>query len=103
MGTSDSTGSTETTGATGKGSDAKFLEGTQESGIYYIYIIFVYIHLYIMDIHLIFYFIGIAIVFASHIMMLPGSPGMRNHALLNLFAATCIAYYFMNKEGYIHF
>ncbi len=56
-----------------------------------------------MDIHLIFYFIGIAIVFASHIMMLPGSPGMRNHALLNLFAATCIAYYFMNKEGYIHF
>jgi len=56
-----------------------------------------------MDIHLIFYFIGIAIVFASHLMMLTGSPGARNHALLNLFAAACIAYYFMNKEGYIHF
>jgi len=56
-----------------------------------------------MDIHLIFYFIGIAIVFASHLMVLNGSPGMRNHAILNLFAAACIAYYFMNKEGYIHF
>lgn len=56
-----------------------------------------------MGIHLIFYFIGIAIVFASHIMMLNGPPGARNHALVNIFAATCIAYYFMNKEGYIHF
>ena len=55
-----------------------------------------------MDLHLIFYFIGILIVFASHVMML-GSPGMQNHAILNLFAATCIAYYFMNKEGYIYF
>lgn len=56
-----------------------------------------------MDLHLIFYFIGIAIVFTSHAMMLSGSPGMQNHAILNLFAAACIAYYFMNKEGYIHF
>ena len=56
-----------------------------------------------MDIHLIFYFIGIAIVFASHLMMLRSSGGARNHAVLNLFAAGCIAYYFMNKEGYIHF
>ena len=56
-----------------------------------------------MDIHLIFYFIGIAIVFTSHIMMLGSSGGARNHAYLNLFAAACIAYYFMNKEGYIHF
>jgi len=56
-----------------------------------------------MDLHLVFYFIGIAIVFLSHIVMLGGSDGMRNHALLNLFAAACIAYYFMNKEGYIHF
>jgi hypothetical protein len=56
-----------------------------------------------MDIHLLFYFIGIAIVFVSHLTMLTGSPGMRNHAILNLIAGSCIAYYFMNKEGYIHF
>ena len=35
--------------------------------------------------------------------MLTDTPSMRNHALINLFAATCIAYYFMNKEGYIRF
>ena len=56
-----------------------------------------------MDLHLIFYFIGIAIVFVSHLMMLRSGPGARNHALLNLFAAACIAYYFMNKENFIQF
>ena len=56
-----------------------------------------------MDIHLALYFLGISIVFLSHLMMLGGSTGARNHAILNLFAGLCIAYYFMNKEGYIHF
>jgi hypothetical protein len=56
-----------------------------------------------MNYHLVLYFIGISIVFLSHLMMLGGSPGARNHALMNLFAGVCIAYYFMNKEGYIYF
>ena len=56
-----------------------------------------------MDIHLALYFLGISIVLLSHLVMLGGSPGARNHAITNLFAAGCIAYYFMNKEGYIHF
>ena len=55
-----------------------------------------------MDIHLILYFIGISIVLLSHLLMLQ-IPAARSHALVNLFAAACIAYYFMNKEGYIHF
>jgi len=57
----------------------------------------------IMDLHLVFYYIGIFLVFATHIPMVFKSSSMRNHALVNLFAATCIAYYFMNKEGYIQF
>jgi hypothetical protein len=56
-----------------------------------------------MDIHLIFYYIGILIVFVTHIAMLRSSPAARAHALTNLFAACCIAYYFMNKEGFIRF
>ncbi len=57
-------------------------------------------HSVYMNIHLIFYYIGISIVILSHIYMLT-IPSMRSHALLNLFAAACIAYYFMNKEGFI--
>jgi len=57
----------------------------------------------IMDLHLIFYFIGISIIFITHIPMLFKMSSMRNHALINIIAAVCIAYYFMNKEGYIHF
>jgi hypothetical protein len=57
----------------------------------------------IIDLHLIFYYIGISIIFLSHITMAMNPGPMRIHAYVNLFAATCIAYYFMNKEGFIHF
>jgi hypothetical protein len=57
-----------------------------------------------MDLHLVFYYIGIAIIFLSHIgMLFSKSAGARTHAAVNLFAGACIAYYFMNKERFIHF
>jgi len=49
-----------------------------------------------------FYYLGIAIVFLTHIRMLMGNF-YNTHALLNLFAAGCIAYYFTHKEGFIRF
>jgi len=56
-----------------------------------------------MDIHLVLYYVGISIVFLSHITMAMNPGPMRIHAYVNLFAASCIAYYFMNKERFIHF
>ena len=55
-----------------------------------------------MNIHLIFYYIGISIIIVSHLYMLT-VPSMRSHAVQNLIAAGFIAYYFMNKEGYIKY
>jgi len=58
-----------------------------------------------MDIHLIFYYIGISIVFLTHLgglwspLLLTHSP--RVHSVLNLLAGLFIAYYFTNKEGFI--
>lgn len=60
-----------------------------------------------MNVHLLFYYIGIFIVFASHVYILamPNKPltSMKTHCILNIVAASFIAYYFMNKEGYIKF
>ena len=55
-----------------------------------------------MDFHLLAYYIGISIVFATHVYLLVGRR-MTVHAGLNLVAGGLIAYYFMNKEGFIQF
>ena len=59
-----------------------------------------------MDLHLISYYIGITIVFLSHVFMLIKPlpmNAMNTHAVLNIVAGLLIAYYFMNKERYIKF
>lgn len=56
-----------------------------------------------MDKHLLAYFIGIAIVFGSHIMIAIQSGGTNQHAIINIIAGLLIAYYFMNQQGYIQF
>jgi hypothetical protein len=58
-------------------------------------------------IHLISYYLGIFIIFASHLYMLvfPKKPimSMAAHAYLNIAGCVLIAYYFMAKEGFIKF
>jgi len=58
-----------------------------------------------MDIHLISYYIGILIILATHIYMLfdNASNTMIIHSVINIVAVLFIAYYFMNKEGFIQF
>jgi hypothetical protein len=60
-----------------------------------------------MQIHLISYYIGIFIVFASHIFALlyPKQKlvGMKAHSYANILAAVLIAYYFMWREKIIKF
>jgi hypothetical protein len=60
-----------------------------------------------MEQHLLAYYAGILVVFASHAYMLymPTKPlmTMEQHCYLNIAAALLIAYYFMNKEGFIKF
>lgn len=60
-----------------------------------------------MDGYLIAYYIGIFIVFASHIFMLAkpaalsSARDMQIHAYVNIFAGLCIAAWFMKSQGYL--
>lgn len=61
-----------------------------------------------MDKHLISYYIGIVIVFVSHVYSIvykdnPLQITMTQHSYANILAVALIAYYFMNKEGFIQF
>jgi len=60
-----------------------------------------------MSIHLIAYYLGIFVVFASHVFSLlyPKQKlvSMEVHCYLNILAAVLIAYYFMWREKYIAF
>jgi hypothetical protein len=58
-----------------------------------------------MDRHLLTYYIGIIIIVISHIYMLMRETSLTEkiHAYSNLIAVVMIAYYFMNKQGYIQF
>lgn len=60
-----------------------------------------------MKLELIAYYIGIFIVFVSHLYMLvqpdamSTKTSMQIHAVVNLVGASLIAYYFMKTEKYI--
>lgn len=58
--------------------------------------------------HLASYYIGIAIVFLTHLYMVFLVEKMDRkeiliHSILNIIGAIAIAYYFMNKEKFISF
>lgn len=59
-----------------------------------------------MDQHLLAYYIGITVVFGSHIYILYNtfpSSNMNTHSYINITASILIAYYFLHKENYISF
>lgn len=60
-----------------------------------------------MLIHMISYFIGILIIFGSHVFTLTYPKqkiiSMKLHCYINIFALIMIAYYFMWRENYIKF
>jgi len=56
-----------------------------------------------VDVHLISYYVGISIIFLTHMFMLVQMPSMRMHSIINLFGAVMIAYYFMSREKFIKF
>jgi hypothetical protein len=54
--------------------------------------------------HLTSYYIGISIVFVTHIFLLLTKNSVPvGHSLINLLAGILIAYYFTNKEEIINF
>jgi hypothetical protein len=54
-----------------------------------------------METILISYYIGIFIVFASHVSMVASTGQVSTHSAVNLLAVALIAYYFMTKEKFI--
>ena len=56
-----------------------------------------------VDVHLVSYYIGISIIFLTHIFMLFQMPSMRMHSVVSLLAGLMIAYYFMFRERIIDF
>lgn len=63
-----------------------------------------------IDQHIISYYIGIFIIFSSHIYLLVvlNGKGMTGkevlaHSIINILSGILIAYYFMHKENFIKF
>jgi len=56
-----------------------------------------------VDVHLVSYYIGISIIFLTHIFMLFQMPSMRMHSVVSLLAGLMIAYYFMFREKIINY